>query len=91
MAFGKEKISKEEKAERKAAELMEKYGLQEISDPRDVESLRQIASSLMGNKFISLGSAMSGKPYEAGVLTYQQAIVEQNFLIIRLLNRLLEK
>lgn len=90
MAFGN-KETKEEKQARKAQELLQKYGLQELTDPRDLEAVRQIATSLAGNKLISLGAALSGKPYENADLTYQQAIVEQNFVIIRQLSRVIEK
>ena len=41
--FGKQKETKEEKQARKEQELLEKYGLQELSDPQDVASVRKIA------------------------------------------------
>lgn len=90
MAFGNRE-TKEEKQERKTQELLQKYGLQELTDERDLESVRNITASLAGNKLISLGSALAGRPYETADLTYRQAIVEQNFVIIRQLSRILEK
>ncbi len=89
MAFGKE--TKEEKQERKAHELLEKYGLQELTDERDIESVKQIATNLAGNKFAVAGAALGMDGYKTAHLTYLQAIVEQNFLIIRQLNRLNQK
>lgn len=90
MAFGK-KESKEEKQERQVQELLEKYGLQELTDRRDLESVRQIAQNIAGNKFAIAGAALQMDGFKSAQLTYQQAIVEQNFIIIRQLARLLEK
>ena len=40
--------NKEDKGS-KAEALLEKYGLQELKDPRDLESVRQIARALVGD------------------------------------------
>ena len=90
MAFGN-KETKEEKQERKAQELLEKYGLQELTDPQDIASDKEIALQLMGNKLVALGTQLGGKPYEGAMLTYMQAVVEQNFIIIRQLERISKK
>ena len=90
MAFGS-KESKEEKQERKIQELLTKYGMQDLTDPEDIRGVKQIAQNLTGNKITAAGLALSGKPYENAILTYQQAIVEQNFIIIRQLAILAEK
>lgn len=88
MALFGEKESKEDKKARKAQELLEKYGLQELSDPRDIESVKNIANNLMGNKLIELGTALSGSGEDVAKMTYLSAIVEQNWIIIRLLDKL---
>lgn len=80
--------AKEDKKAAKAEALLEKYGLQELKDPRDVESVRNIAYSLMGNKLIELGTALSGNGDDAAKMSYLSAIVEQNWIIIRLLDKL---
>ena len=80
--------NKEDKKTAKVEALLEKYGLQELKDPRDVESVRAIASSLMGNKLIELGTALSGNGDDAAKMSYLSAIVEQNWIIIRLLDKL---
>ena len=80
--------NKEDKKTAKVEALLEKYGLQELKDPRDVESVRTIASSLMGNKLIELGTALSGNGDDAAKMSYLSAIVEQNWIIIRLLDKL---
>lgn len=80
--------AKEDKKAAKAEALLEKYGLQELKDPRDVESVRAIANSLMGNKLIELGTVLTGNGEDAAKLSYLSAIVEQNWVIIRLLDKL---
>lgn len=87
--FGSE--SKEEKKERKTNELLEKYGLQDLTDPRDLAAVERIAQSLAGNKLISAGTAIGGKPFESAMLTYQQALIEQNFVIMRQLEKIAKK
>ena len=83
--------SKEEKKDRKVQELLDKYGLQELSDPRDVNSVKQIATKLAGSNLINIGTAMSGLPQDVGKMTLLQAIVEQNWIIIRQLDKLNSK
>lgn len=80
--------AKEDKKAEKAEALLKKYGLQELKDPRDVESVRAIANSLMGNKLIELGTALSGNGEDVAKMTYLSAIVEQNWIIIRLLDKI---
>ena len=83
--------SKEEKKDRKVQELLDKYGLQELSDPRDVDSVKQIATKLAGSNLINIGTALSGLPQDVGKMTLLQAIVEQNWIIIRQLDKLNSK
>lgn len=87
--FGGE--SKEEKNERKVQELLNKYGLQELADPRDLDAVRNIAGALMGNKLIELGTAMQGGGADSAKMSYLRAIVEQNWIIIRQLDKLNSK
>ena len=82
---------KEEKKAEKVYELLHKYGLQELSDPRDVESVKQIAYKLASSNLINLGTALSGSAQDVGKLSLLQAIVEQNWIIIRQLDKLNNK
>lgn len=82
---------KEEKKAEKVYELLHKYGLQELSDPRDVESIKQIAYKLAGSNLINLGTALGGSAQDVGKLSLLQAIVEQNWIIIRQLDKLNNK
>lgn len=82
------KETKEEKKARKTQELLEKYGVQNLSDPRDIESVKTIANELIGNNLIEFGTALSGSGVDVAKMTYMRAIVEQNFMIIRQLDKL---
>lgn len=83
--------TKEEKKERKVQELLDKYGLQNLSDPRDKESVKAISEALLGNKLIEVGTVMQGGGADAAKMSYLRAIVEQNWIIIRLLDELNKK
>lgn len=87
--FGGE--SKEEKKEKKIQAMLDKYGLQELSDPRDVESVKTIAAELAGNNLIEVGTILSGSAQDVAKMSYLHAIVEQNWMIIRLLDKLNSK
>lgn len=80
--------SKEEKKERKAQEMLSKYGLDCLSDPKDLEAVKNIQYSLMGNKMIELGAALQGNGADAAKMSYLNAIMPQNYIIIRQLDRI---
>ena len=78
----------EEKKEQKAQALLAKYGLQDLSDPRDIQAVQNIATNLMGNKLIELGAALQGNGADSAKMSYLNAIMEQNFIMIRQLDRI---
>lgn len=80
--------SKDEKKERKAQEMLSKYGLDCLSDPKDLEAVKNIQYSLMGNKMIELGAALQGNGADAAKMSYLNAIMQQNYIIIRQLDRI---
>lgn len=84
------KESKEEKKARKEQELLQKYGLNELNNPSDIESVRKIVAELAGTGMIETGMTLSlgGKPEDILPVYYQRAILEQNFIIIRQLDRI---
>lgn len=84
------KESKEEKQARKEQEMLSKHGLQDLSDPADIESVRQIVSELLGTGLMEAGMALSlkGQAHEVLPVYYQRAIIEQNWIVIRQLDRL---
>lgn len=81
----------EDKKAAKVEALLSRYGLQELNDDRDYESVQNIATNLMGNKLIEIGSALQGNGADAAKMSYLNAIVEQNFIIIRQLDRIARK
>lgn len=87
--FGGE--SKEDKQVRKAYEMLKKYGLEELNDPRDLDNVSNIAMRLMGNKLMELGSVMGATGPDNVKMAYLSAIVEQNWIIIRQLDKLINK
>lgn len=87
MALFGGKETKEEKAARKEYELLEKYGLTDIN-PKDIEQIKSITNALMGNKLIEMGTALSGSGVDAAKMSYLRALVEQNWIIIRQLDRI---
>lgn len=81
----------EAKKEEKAQALLKKYGLESLSDPRDIQAVKNIASDLAGNKAIEFGTLLQGNGADAAKMSYLNAIMQQNFIIIRLLDRIANK
>ena len=72
----------------KGQELMEKYGLENMKDPKDLEAVRKIAGEVAGSGAIGFGLSIQGKAEEMAKINLLRAIVEQNFIIIRQLDKL---
>ena len=83
--------SKEDKKERKAQALLARYGLEDLKDDRDYNTVQEIAYDLMGNKIIQLGAALQGNSADAAKMSYLHAILETNFIMIRQLDRIAEE
>lgn len=88
--FGNNDVQKDVEAHRAQA-LLQRYGLENLSDPRDMQAVQNIATTLTGNKFVELGTMLQGNGTDVGKLTYLRAIVEQNFIMIRQLDRIAQK
>ena len=85
------KETKEEKAARKERELLEKYGLTNLSDSKDIESVKKIISEMVGTGLMETGITLGGgneKDILKVQLHYQRAILEQNFIMIRQLDKI---
>lgn len=78
----------EEKKEQKIQALLQRYGLEDLSDPRDKQAVQNIATNLMGNKLMELGTALQGNGVDSAKMSYLSAIMEQNFIMIRQLDRI---
>lgn len=87
--FNKE--SKEEKQQQKAEELLSRYGLDHLNDELCKIDCLEVIQGLAANKFIDVGVALAGSGPDLAKQTYLRALVEQNFLIIKQLDRLLSK
>lgn len=83
------KETKEEKQAKKIQDLLNKYGLNELHDNQDIESIKLIASEMAGNNLIELGTTLSGKAEDVAKMSYLRALIEQNWIIIRQLDRLI--
>lgn len=87
--------SAEEKAaikEEKQRKMFEKFGLENLSE-KDAESVQWIMNEIMGTGLLDAGMklSMSAKPEDIITTSTLRAIMEQNWIIIRLLNAILEK
>lgn len=88
MALFGDKESKEEKQARKEQELLTKFGLQDLNNPDDIASVKKIIQELAGSSFGEAAVLLSGKVEDRLPICYQRAIVEQNWIIIRQLDKL---
>lgn len=77
-----------EKQEQKAQALLRKYGLENLSDPRDLQAVRTISLELMGNSMINLGALLQGNSVDSAKMSMLNAIMQQNFIMIRQLDRI---
>lgn len=95
MALFKSAEEKQAEQEKKERKLLKKYGLDTLSNPEDLENVKKIAAELAGSGLMELGTKLSmAKPEVQLPISYQHAIMEQNFIMIRQLDRiakLLEK
>lgn len=82
------KETKDEKQEKEMQKFMDRYQLDEINQ-KDLVVIKKIAADLAGNGFLKAGMALSfARAEEQAKVTYLSALVEQNWLIMRQLNRL---
>lgn len=76
------------KEEKELQKFIEQYGLQTLTKD-DLEILRRISNNLMGSGYLKAGMALSfSKAEEQAKVSYLSALVEQNWLIIKLLGDL---
>ena len=88
--------SKEDKGlkqQEKIQKMLSKYGLQSLSDPQDIESVQNIVTELAGTGMMEFGQMLAPDEKTLNQLQvyYLRALVEQNFIIIRQLDRLSKK
>ena len=88
--------SKEKKAmksEKKIQQVLERFGMQSLTDKEDIEGVRNIALALAGSGASELGALLTNdaRAMNRVQTQYVEAIMEQNFIIIRQLDRLNSK
>lgn len=82
------------KRQQKTKVILEKYGLQGLSDPKDQQAVYNLAYEMSGSALESIGLFMQGNSADSAKLDALRALMEQNFIMIRQLDRitkLLEK
>ena len=91
MALFGGKETKEEKQARKEQEMLAKYRLNSLTDPEDIVSVQKIVNELLGTGLMETGVVFGGgneKDILKIQLYYQRAILEQNFIMIRQLDKI---
>ena len=79
-----------ETPEEKTARIMSKYGLDNISADY-APYVQSIAADLAGNRLIEVGAILQGNGVDSAKMSYLSAIVQQNWIIIRLLDEIAKK
>ena len=78
-------------AEDKAAKVLAKHHLEDIS-PKYAEAVKEINLELMGTGAMEMGQKLSfGKSEEILKISYLKTLIEQNWIIMRMLDDLLKK
>ena len=89
MALFKSAEEKAQIAQDKEQALLEKYGLENMGNAKDAAAVRKIAQELTGSGLMEAGLKISMAKAEVQLpISYQRAMVEQNFIIIRQLDKL---
>ena len=94
MALFGTKLPEHVKEEREQEELLAKYGLTSLTDKDDIEAVKRISQQLTGLKLMEIGDILGGaseRDMQRMLVYYQRAIMEQNFIIIRMLDRIANK
>lgn len=83
------------KQEEKVIAMLSRYGLDELDDIDDIRSVQKISAELAGTGLMEAGMTISALGGDRSVNVaeriqtyYQRALVEQNWIIIRQLDRL---
>lgn len=89
MALFKSAEEKQQEQFQKEQAVLSKYGLQNLSDQRDRQAVTEIVRDLVGTGMMEAGMKLSMAKAEVALpVYYQRAILDQNFIIIRQLDRI---
>lgn len=83
-------LFKKQVKEEKQQNVLEKYGITHLTDPRDIESVNKIASQMAGMDLMDAGLKLNlaAKPEQKLQVSYQRVLIEQNFILMRQLDRI---
>lgn len=79
------KQAKEMKKAEKLQRIMEKYHLEEL-DQKYSEAVKDINTELLGTNLMEFGTALTAKSEDITKLAYLNTLIQQNWVIIRLLD-----
>lgn len=85
--MAKEQAKLDAQAE-KELKILQKFGVAGLRNPEDIASVKKIAQEMAGTGLMEFGMKMKN-PEVMVPVSYQRAMVEQNFIIIRQLDELL--
>ena len=85
--LAKEQAKLDAQAE-KELKILQKFGVAGLRNPEDIASVKKIAQEMAGTGLMEFGMKMKN-PEVMVPVSYQRAMVEQNFIIIRQLDELL--
>jgi hypothetical protein len=89
MGLFKSAEEKEMERAEKERKLLEKYGIPELSNPDDVASIMKISTELAGTGAMETGMKIAMTKGEIMLpITYQRVLIEQNFILMRQLDRI---
>ena len=75
--------------EEKLKKALERYGMEDLKDPRDHASVKKIITELAGYKWFNAASLLGNDSASLKMIAEtNRVIMEQNFIIIRQLDRL---
>lgn len=76
-------------AEEKQVDVLAKYGMSNLKNEEDLASVQKIAQELLGTGLMETGLKLGMAKAEVQLpISLQRAIMEQNFIIIRQLDRI---
>ena len=90
MALFKSKDEKEEEKLEKINQKMEQIGLQDLS-MEDKKRIKLILTRLSGTGLMDFGITLSGKAEDITKISYLGTLVEQNWVVIKLLDEISNK
>ena len=87
-------LEKQRKQQEKEQALLERFGVDSLRNPKDIQSVKNIAASMAGSSFFEVGAALGGaseKDWLDRIYHQNKILMEQNFILIRQLDEISSK